>query len=155
MDTYFVRKGKISPSPSWAFVAWLVRKWTQDTLTGKKEANFNLYAWKVLGSQSYLTLCDPMDCSPAGSSVCEVSQGRILEWVAIPSSRGSSWPRDWTQVFCITGRFFTVWDIGETQGLTEMGQKKWPKQTHFISFRQIIHLWGIYRTKNCRLWVLN
>ena len=46
--------------------------------------------------QSCLTLCDPMDCSPLGSSVHRILQARILEWVAMPSSRGSSWPRDQT-----------------------------------------------------------
>ena len=45
--------------------------------------------------QSCLTLCNPMDCSPPGSSVHGILQARILEWVAMPSSRGSSWPRDW------------------------------------------------------------
>ena len=51
--------------------------------------------------QSCLTLCDPMDCSPPGSSVHGIPQARILEWVAIPSSRGCSWPGDWTWVSCI------------------------------------------------------
>ena len=46
--------------------------------------------------QSCLTLCDPMDCSPPGSSVHGILQARILEWVAMPSSRGSSKPRDQT-----------------------------------------------------------
>ena len=46
--------------------------------------------------QSCLTLCEPMDCSPSGSSVHEILQARILEQVAIFFSRGSSWPRDWT-----------------------------------------------------------
>ena len=46
-----------------------------------------------------------MDCSPPGSSVHGILQARILEWVAMSSSRGSSWPRDWTQVSCIAGRF--------------------------------------------------
>jgi len=49
-----------------------------------------------------------MDCSPPGSSVCEILQARILEWVAIPFSRKSSWPMDWTQVFCIARGIFTV-----------------------------------------------
>ena len=49
---------------------------------------------KVLVSQSYPTLCDPMDCNPPGSSVYWILQARILEWVAIPFSQGSSWPRD-------------------------------------------------------------
>ena len=45
--------------------------------------------------QSCLTLCDPIDCSWPGSSVHGILQARILEWVAVSSSRGSSWPRDW------------------------------------------------------------
>ena len=60
-------------------------------------------------AQSCLTLCDPMDCSPPGSSVHEIFQARVLEWVAISLSRGSSQPRDWTQVSCTVGRCFTVW----------------------------------------------
>ena len=54
------------------------------------------------------TLCDSMDCSLPGSSVHGILQARILEWVAMPSSRGSSQPRDGTQVSCITGRFFAT-----------------------------------------------
>ena len=53
------------------------------------------------------------DCSPPGSSVHEISQARILEWVAISFSRGSSQPRDQTWVSCIAGRFFTVWATRE------------------------------------------
>ena len=56
--------------------------------------------------QSCSTLCDPMDYSLQGSSVYGISQSRILEWVAFPSSRGSSWRRHWTQVSCIADRFF-------------------------------------------------
>ena len=59
---------------------------------------------KVLVTQSCPTLCDLMDCSP----VREFLLARILDWVAIPSSRGSSQPRDPTWVFCVAGRFFTV-----------------------------------------------
>ena len=61
--------------------------------------------WKLL---SHVRLCDPMDCSPSGSSVHGILQARILECVAIPVSRASSWPRDWTRVSCIAGRFFTI-----------------------------------------------
>ena len=50
-----------------------------------------------------------MDCSPQGSSVHGILQGRILEWVAISFSRESSQPRARTQVSCIAGRFFTIW----------------------------------------------
>ena len=52
-----------------------------------------------------------MDCSPLGSSVHGFLQVRILEWVPIPFSRGSSWPKDWTWVSCIAGKFFTIWAI--------------------------------------------
>ena len=58
--------------------------------------------------QSCPALCDPMDYSLLGSSIHGILQTRILEWVAIPFSRGSSQPRDQTQVSCIAGRFFTI-----------------------------------------------
>ena len=74
--------------------------------------------WKVLVIQSCPTFwdptdCSPMDCSPPGSSVQGILQARILEWVAMPSSRGSSQPRDWTQVSCIASRFFDIWATKE------------------------------------------
>ena len=62
---------------------------------------------KVLFTQSCPTLCDPMDCSLPSSSVYGILQARVLEWVAIPFFRGYSWPRGWTQVSCIAGRFFS------------------------------------------------
>ena len=68
---------------------------------------------KVLVSQLCLTLCNPMDCSLPGSSVHGILEIRILEWVAIPFSRGSSQPRDQTWVSCIAGRFFTIWATRE------------------------------------------
>ena len=61
-----------------------------------------------------LTYCNSMDCSLPGSSVHGILQARILERVAIPFSRGSSWPRDWPQVSCIAGGFFTIWATRET-----------------------------------------
>ena len=63
----------------------------------------------VLVALSYPTLCDSMDCSCPGSSVHGILQAEVLEWVAIPFSRGSSHPRAQTQVSCIVGRFFTFW----------------------------------------------
>ena len=62
--------------------------------------------WKSL---SHIRLWESMDCSPPGSSVHEILQARILEWVFISISRGSSQPRDQTWVSCIVSRFFTVW----------------------------------------------
>ena len=66
-------------------------------------------------TRSCLTLCDPMDCSPPGSSVHGVLQARILERVVIPFSRGSSWLKDQTQVSCIAGIFFTIWATREAE----------------------------------------
>ena len=60
-----------------------------------------------LGAQSCLTLCDPMYCSPSGSFVHGILQARLLEWVAMPSSRGSSQPRDQIQISRTAHRFFT------------------------------------------------
>ena len=62
--------------------------------------------WK---SHSHVWLCDPMDCNLPGSSVHRILQARILEWVAISFSRGSSRPRDRTQVSFIASRFFANW----------------------------------------------
>ena len=57
---------------------------------------------RVKSLQSCPTLCNPMACSPPGFSVHGILQARILEWVAMPSSRGSSWSRDQTQASCIS-----------------------------------------------------
>ena len=67
--------------------------------------------WIFLQSKglSCPTLCSPMDCSPPGSSIHGIFQVSILEWVAVPFSRGSSPPRDQTQASRIAGRFFTIW----------------------------------------------
>ena len=63
---------------------------------------------KALVAQSCPTLCNPMDCSPPGSSVHRILQARILKWIAISSSRGSSQSRDGTWVLCLASRFFTI-----------------------------------------------
>ena len=73
------------PRPHWAFCAVL-----------------------CLVAQSCPTPCDSIDCSPPGFSVHRILQARILEWVAMPSSRGSSQPRDQTQVFCNAVGFFII-----------------------------------------------
>ena len=63
---------------------------------------------KMLVAQSYLILCDSVDCSLPGSCVHGILQARILEWIVMYSSRGSSQPRDRTWVSHIAGRFFTI-----------------------------------------------
>ena len=72
-----------------------------------------------LATQSYLALCNPMDCSLAGSSVHGIFQARVLEWVAVSFSRGSFWPRDRTRVSHIVGRRFTIWATREVLGDTQ------------------------------------
>ena len=62
---------------------------------------------KVKVAQLCLTLYNPINCSLPGSSVHGILQARLLEWVAMPASRGSSQPGDQTQVSCIAGGFFT------------------------------------------------
>ena len=61
----------------------------------------------VLVARLCLTLSDLMDCTLQGPSACGILWARIPEWVVIPFSRGSSWPRDRTQVSCTASRFFT------------------------------------------------
>ena len=90
----------------------------------------------VQSFQSCLTLCEPMDCSPPGSSVHGILQAGILEWVAMPSSKGSSQPRARTHISYVscTGRqFFTTFGEGENVywGLTlweKLERQQWAKQ---------------------------
>ena len=74
----------------------------------KRRESIYPFKVKVLVAQSCPTLCDSMDRSQAGSSVHRILQARILEWVAISFSRGSSGPRDRTWVFFIASRFFNI-----------------------------------------------
>ena len=80
--------------------------WYQVTVSVRVQSGKQqLFIFQCMHAQSCLTLCNPMDCSPLGSSVHGILQTRILEWVAISSSRGSPWPRDWTCVcFIFIGR---------------------------------------------------
>ena len=80
-----------------------------------------------MGAQSLQlcpALCNPMDYSPPGSSVHGILQGRMLEWVARPSSRGSSWPRDRTCVSCIAGGFFTHWATGKPRQVNRLVERQ-------------------------------
>ena len=75
----------------------------------KYSSNIHSVESESVKSLSRVHLCDPMDSSLPGSSVHGILQARILEWVAIHFSRGSSQPRDRTQISCIAGGFFTIW----------------------------------------------
>ena len=90
-------------------------------------------------TQSCLTLCDPMDCSPPGSSLYGILQARILEWVVIHFFTGSSQPReDQTWVSHIAGRFFTIWATREAPNIA-LGEIKcvwlsiWHGYAHLFS----------------------
>ena len=78
------------------------------------------------------TLCNPMDCSPPGSSLHGISQARILEWVAVSFSRGFSWPRGQTQVSCTVGRLFMDWPTREAQCGLDYGKKDWRRDFAII-----------------------
>ena len=133
------------------------------------------YAMLCLVTQSWLTLCDPMDCSPPGSSVHGESPGkntrvgyhaplegvfptqgsnpgllhcgqiiyylshqespRILEWIAMPSSRASSQPRDQTQASHTAGRFFTIWATREAPHAPWY----WPKELKTYFHMEYLH----------------
>ena len=79
------------------------------------------WKWKWNWSHSVCLFATSMDCSLAGSSVHGIFQARILEWVAISFSRRSSQLRDWTQVSCIVGRCFTIWDTKEDSKVMKTG----------------------------------
>ena len=78
---------------------------------------------KVLIAQTCPTLCNPVDCRPPGFSVYGISQARILEWVSISFSRGSSRPRDRTWVSRIAGRRFNFWATREAHQIQEITAK--------------------------------
>ena len=90
---------------------------------------------KVLVAQSHPTLCNLMDCRSSGSSAHEILRAKIVEWVAMPFSRGSSWLRDQTQVSQIAGWFFTVWATREAQETTPQTHTH---QTYFKSLPGIL-----------------
>ena len=95
----------------------------------------------VLVTQSCLTLCDSRDGSPPDSSVHGILQARILEWVAIPFSRGSSQARDCTFVSCTAGRFFTIWATRECLSAQT------PSDPLIFSFREMPRAWMSEKTQ--------
>ena len=82
-------------------------------LEPNRAIDMELHAWSV--SQSCLSLCDPMDCSPPSSSVHGIPQTRTARWVAMPSSRGSSQLRDQTHVSCVSCFGKWVLNLGRVQ----------------------------------------
>ena len=107
----------------------------------------------MLVAQSCPSLCNSTDCSPPGFSVHGILQARIMGWIAIPFSRGSSWPRGQTLVSCIAGRFFTIWATGKSFSMY-MDDTYWeymPKNTKTSEFFFDNYIkgnsWGLERQK--------
>ena len=76
------------------------------------------WSHSVVSAQSCPTLCNPVDCKLLGFSVHGILQARILEWIAVFFSRGSSRPRDWTRVSLIGGRRFNLWATREVHSVS-------------------------------------
>ena len=97
--------------------------------------------------QSCPTLCDPIDGSPPGSPIPGILQARILEWVAIPFSRGSSRPRDQSQVYHIAGRFFIILSRRGSPKNTEVGSHSLPQgifSTQGLNPHLLLGRWILY-----------
>ena len=96
---------------------WRVSVWPEEWGQPYAAISTHTERWVHAGSiaQLCLTLCDLMGHSPPGSSVHGISQARILEWVAISSYRGPSWPRDQTCVSCIGRRVLYHWATWEAR----------------------------------------
>ena len=90
---------------------WGLQPWLQWPAWPLRSSTTQIVGMHAKSLQSCPTLCNPVDCSPQGSSVCNILLARILKWVAITFSRGSSWPRNRTQVSQIA--FFTIWATRE------------------------------------------
>ena len=99
---------------------------------------------------SRVVVSDSIDCSPPGSSVHGILQARIVEWVAIPFSRESYWPRDWTQVFCIAGGFFTSWATRKT--LFQNKYPRWWEEKSIFSKEHLHICFFILVTLYHRIW---
>ena len=110
LDSKEIKPVSLKGNQPWIFI----RKTDAETETPRSEV-----------SQSCPTLWDSMDCSLPGSSLHGIFQARVLEWVAISFSRGSSRPRDWIQVSSIAGRCFTIWATRETPVLWPTDMKSW------------------------------
>ena len=113
---------------------WHNRKGTPNKNDGKVKK------W-VLAAQLCPTLCDPMDCSPPGSSVHGILQARILELGSHSLFQGSSRPRDQTWVSRIAGRFFTIWATRETPKMMGATFKSLTPSTRAKPLMNFSHLW--------------
>ena len=104
----------------------------------------------VLVTQSGWTLSYPVDCNSPGSSVHWILQARLLEWVTVPFSRGSSQPRDWIWLSRIAGRFFIIWATREVPSNTHTHTHTHTHWTHVESVG-----WCKPAEENCSVWTLS
>ena len=143
--------------------AWTLRCRQWGTLLGSlalEHSSYHSVLCYAKSLQSCPTLCDPMDCSPPDSSVQGILQVRILEWVAISSSRGSSRPRDWTGISCVgrwillplshlLGRRKIIWFLQVTHRMNKY-TRKW---VHWDQSKdQRTHLSTEEKKKDTRVW---
>ena len=110
------------PMDKWAWRATVHRAMKTQTWLEWLSTQAHTSMCVCLVAQSCLTLWDPVDYSPPGSSIHGDSPSRILDWVAMSSSRESSQPRDWTQVSCIAGGFFTDWTTRKAPCMSKLDQ---------------------------------
>ena len=100
----------------WVFLIYFLNRFLSSWVLSESESESEV-------AQSCPTLCDPMDCSPPGSSVHGILQARILEWVARPFARGSFWPRGSIHVSyisCIGKRvYYHEWHLGSPRKFLE------------------------------------
>ena len=119
--------------------------WVQAKLETCEEdewiASMFISCWSEVLGYLVMSDCDPVDCSPPGSSVLGILQAGILEWIAIPVSRGSSQLRDRTQVSCIVGRFFTVWTTEKSLFPIKLFLKFFPLQKFSFLLQKAILDW--------------
>ena len=108
---------------------------------------------KVLAAQSCPTFCDPMECSPRGSSLHGILQARILEWVALLFSRKSYQTRDWTQDSCITDRFFTIW--ATRQVLTYLDSVLESRNSTSLTKVSIVKAMVFFSSSHVQMWELD
>ena len=132
----------LSYSKSWKMMLWKCYtqyaskfgKLSSGHRTRKGQFSFQSQRTCVV-SQSCLTLCDPVDCNLPGSSIHGILQARILEWVAISFSKGSSRPRDWTWVSCLVGRRFNLWATREAPHASKVMLKILQTSTWTVNFQ--------------------
>ena len=132
LDQWFSASELLTIWVRWFFWcgAWLMHHRMLSSISGLHPLHACMHAKSL---QSCPTLCDRMDCSPAGSSFHGILQARILEWIAMPSSRGSFWTRNLTYVSYTAGGFSITEPPGKPHPLHAPSQLWQTKVSLFIA----------------------